>query len=271
MAAPTAASDLTAEGISASRIRLRWRDNSGDETGFRLERSGDGISGWIAVGTAAANVAEWVNSGLAPATTYYYRALAFSSGGDSAYTAVASAETLAEGEGECANTPYATVADVQALIWSTNLLISDSSEPPRWAVEDWLCQETERVDAMLCWRYEVPITDGADRARLKGPCSLLAAALVWEALKTRNPGHEGRAGELRAAGLSMLAANPGGLGTWLKGGSTIVSGKDPRGLGRALIDLPNSVETSGGGPSRRSTPISNLRKGDRLFERGKTL
>jgi len=42
---PEAPSGLSASALSSSSIRLTWTDNSGNETGFKVERSLDGTSG----------------------------------------------------------------------------------------------------------------------------------------------------------------------------------------------------------------------------------
>ena len=43
---PLAPSGLNATANSSSEIGLGWADNSDNETGFRVERSDDGVSGW---------------------------------------------------------------------------------------------------------------------------------------------------------------------------------------------------------------------------------
>ncbi|MBC8008614.1 MAG: hypothetical protein H7067_00780 [Burkholderiales bacterium] len=54
-AAPAAPSSLSATANSPSQITLTWTDNATDETGFKLERSLDGSTGWTQIaGTTAA-------------------------------------------------------------------------------------------------------------------------------------------------------------------------------------------------------------------------
>ena len=43
---PAAPFGLTATAASASQINLAWTDNSSDESGFKIERSGDGGANW---------------------------------------------------------------------------------------------------------------------------------------------------------------------------------------------------------------------------------
>ncbi|MDQ3928487.1 MAG: fibronectin type III domain-containing protein, partial [Chloroflexota bacterium] len=89
----TAPTGLSATAVSPSRIDLGWTDNSSNETGFVLERS---VSSSFAGATSialAANTTSYSDTGLS-AGTYYYRVKATNSGGDSAYSNVASTATL---------------------------------------------------------------------------------------------------------------------------------------------------------------------------------
>src|SRR5262249_33445216 len=61
----------------------------------KVERSPDGVSGWVQVSTTAAGVTALGNGALAPGTTYYYRVRATSAAGDSPYSGVAGAATPA--------------------------------------------------------------------------------------------------------------------------------------------------------------------------------
>jgi hypothetical protein len=90
---PLAPSALQAAGISQSQINVEWIDNSSDETGFRIERSDNGTSGWTTIATAGANVTSYPDSGLAENTSYYYRVCAINGNGDSDYSNVALGKT----------------------------------------------------------------------------------------------------------------------------------------------------------------------------------
>ena len=73
---PAAPSDLVASPISSSRIDLTWQDNSGDETGFKIERKT--VSGsYSQIATVGANVTSYSSSGLSANTTYCYRVRAY--------------------------------------------------------------------------------------------------------------------------------------------------------------------------------------------------
>jgi titin len=91
---PTSPSGLSATTISATQINLSWSDNASNESGFLIERSTDGIN-FTQIGTVGAGVTTYTDSGLAAATTYYYRVRATNSAGNSAYSNIASATTIA--------------------------------------------------------------------------------------------------------------------------------------------------------------------------------
>ena len=74
---PRSPTRLTATAVSSSRIRLAWQDNSANETGFRVERRFGNRSDWVEIGTTAANVTTFTDTGLAPTTNYAYRVRAF--------------------------------------------------------------------------------------------------------------------------------------------------------------------------------------------------
>ncbi len=93
VAAPADPSALAATAASTSQINLTWTDNASTETGFKLERSPNGTTGWTQIATPAANATSYSDTGLSAATAYYYRLRATNAAGDSAYTATASAST----------------------------------------------------------------------------------------------------------------------------------------------------------------------------------
>jgi titin len=64
-------------------VNLSWRDNSGNEAGFRIDRSTNG-STFATVTTVNANMTAYTDSGLVTSTTYSYRVSAFNSAGSSA-------------------------------------------------------------------------------------------------------------------------------------------------------------------------------------------
>ena len=88
---------LSARAASSSRIDLNWQDNSTNETGFRILRRRGGSPEWAVIGTAAADVTSFSDSGsLLPYTTYRYRLQAFNATEISAFSNEAVATTLPE-------------------------------------------------------------------------------------------------------------------------------------------------------------------------------
>lgn len=92
--APAAPSNLTAAATSTSQINLSWTDNSSDETGFYVERSTDGTN-FTQIASLGANTTSYPNTGLTGGTKYYYRVRAYNTTGNSAYSNVANASTIA--------------------------------------------------------------------------------------------------------------------------------------------------------------------------------
>ena len=91
---PAAPSNLNAIAQSQSRILLTWTDNASNETGFRIERSWNGVSDWQQIGTIDANTTAFAHSRQPRLTTYFYRVRATNDVGDSGYSNVATATTL---------------------------------------------------------------------------------------------------------------------------------------------------------------------------------
>jgi hypothetical protein len=90
---PNAPSSLTATAASSTQINLSWTDNAAQESGFKIERSTSSSGPFSQIGTTAANVTTYANSGLTVSTAYYYRVRAYNTSGDSGYSNTASATT----------------------------------------------------------------------------------------------------------------------------------------------------------------------------------
>lgn len=69
---PAAPSNLRAVTVAAGRIDLTWRDNSGDEDAFHIERSTD-ASNFTEIGTTGANVTSFSDTRVEQNQTYFYR------------------------------------------------------------------------------------------------------------------------------------------------------------------------------------------------------
>ncbi len=92
-----APSALTAVALSPSQIQLDWQDNTETESGYRLERSPDGLNNWVEIGIAPADTTAYTNVSLICGTPYHYRARAYRASDMtySAYSNVAHATTSA--------------------------------------------------------------------------------------------------------------------------------------------------------------------------------
>ena len=84
---------LSARATSASGIHLSWRDNSANETGFKVERRREGSWEWGRIGTTPADTTTFTSEGLFSEATYLYRVQAFNDSESSAYSNEAAATT----------------------------------------------------------------------------------------------------------------------------------------------------------------------------------
>jgi regulation of enolase protein 1 (concanavalin A-like superfamily) len=76
-----AVTNLKIISYTTSQLVLDWTDASG-ETGYRVERSPNGIGNWTTVATPGKNVPLSANGGLASNTQYYYRVVTLDGSGD---------------------------------------------------------------------------------------------------------------------------------------------------------------------------------------------
>ena len=119
---PSVPTNLTATAVSSSQIKLSWTastDSLGVVAGYRIYRGG------VQVGTASTTY--YLDSGLAPATTYTYTVAAYDNAGNvSAQSAPASATTMGTGVQTpsislFSTTPAAIVAGQSStLAWSVS-------------------------------------------------------------------------------------------------------------------------------------------------------
>ena len=91
--APAAPSNLVATAQGPSKIQLSWVDNSDVESGFKIERSPDGVN-FSQIDLVGVDTRSYTDTNVAPNTTYSYRVRATNAIGDSDYTNIASATTL---------------------------------------------------------------------------------------------------------------------------------------------------------------------------------
>ena len=85
---PAAPSSLTATAIGPRQVSLKWVDNSNNESGFKIERSTDGVN-FVQIALTQSNVTSYLDTTASPNTQYFYRVRATNILGDSAYSNVA--------------------------------------------------------------------------------------------------------------------------------------------------------------------------------------
>lgn len=90
---PADPTGLTATAISTTEIDLAWTDNATNETAYSIERSPNGSTGWVEIATHGANATAFSDTGLTPATEYFYRVRANNAGIYSGYSNTDSATT----------------------------------------------------------------------------------------------------------------------------------------------------------------------------------
>jgi Zn-dependent metalloprotease len=94
LAPPSGPASLTATPVSSSRVNLAWTDTASDESGFKVERSLDGLS-FTQIASVGANVTTYANTSLATGTSYYFRVRSYAGSNYSEYSNVAQVVTLA--------------------------------------------------------------------------------------------------------------------------------------------------------------------------------
>jgi|GEM_PF-1319937 len=86
-ATPTAPIGLTGSPISSSQAIVVWMDNSGNESGFKIERKQHSNGTYSEIGTVGANVTMFQDNSLPVANVnFYYRVRAYNAVGNSPYT-----------------------------------------------------------------------------------------------------------------------------------------------------------------------------------------
>ena len=94
-AVPSAPTNPAAVALTSTSIRITW-DDVADETGYRVERSPDGLGSWADVsGNLAAGTVSYDDTGLTASTQYFYRVIAFNAVGDSSPSSTVNATTSA--------------------------------------------------------------------------------------------------------------------------------------------------------------------------------
>ncbi|HPW92932.1 MAG TPA: putative Ig domain-containing protein [Verrucomicrobiota bacterium] len=148
---PAAPGSLAATTVSTSQIKLTWKDNSSDETGFKIERATSAGGTYTQIATVGANVTTYANTGLSGSTTYYYRIRSYNTWGNSAYTAVASS-TTANVAPVLAAIPNKTVNEGSLLQFSVSATDADEVNATQ-TITDFESYEAETVNGTVMFRH----------------------------------------------------------------------------------------------------------------------
>jgi len=123
---PAAPSNASSTPMAADRIDVAWNDNSGDETGFSIERRLGQTGTFSEVSQTGANATSIASAGLAESTEYCHRIRAFGDGGYSSYSNITCATTSA--------TPSQLAAP-------SNVVVAAPS--PQWVTVQWSDNSTD--------------------------------------------------------------------------------------------------------------------------------
>jgi hypothetical protein len=144
---PTA---LEATAVSPSEIDLRWTDNSGDETAFRIERKAYNAGNWQQLGDIPANATTFRDTGLTTETRYLYRIFSVRGNANSGYSEHADATTPPTGLAPAAPSALAawTVSPLEiALCWTDNAKDETAFKIERRRRDDGTWQQVWQVGA----------------------------------------------------------------------------------------------------------------------------
>jgi hypothetical protein len=89
---PSAPSGLAVQSAAYNQVKLGWTDNANNETGFKLERSGDGVN-FSEIAALGADVKTFTDAAVASKASYYYRVRAYNSAGASGYSSTVNVTT----------------------------------------------------------------------------------------------------------------------------------------------------------------------------------
>ena len=89
---PAAPTNLTAAAVSHTAVLLEWKDNSTNETSFRIEAR-TGANAFQEVGSVEANINYFAVEELSASTHYDFRVRARNGGANSVFSNVAGANT----------------------------------------------------------------------------------------------------------------------------------------------------------------------------------
>jgi len=78
-AIPAPPDNLTYSAITATSVKLTWKDNSNNEDGFKVEKMDNSSGKWIEIASLSQNVTSYIIENLSISTSYTYRIKAYNS------------------------------------------------------------------------------------------------------------------------------------------------------------------------------------------------
>jgi len=110
---PTAPSSVEAKALSASKVKITWKDNSDNEMGFKILRKTSAAVYYTPLAEVRMNVTEYTDRSVKPGTKYYYKVVAYSDAG--------SAEST---EAEVVTNIKVTFSDIRGVTWAQEAIES---------------------------------------------------------------------------------------------------------------------------------------------------
>lgn len=90
---PAAPSNLTVQVAGITQVNLNWTDNSSNETSFKVERKVGASGAFVEIGSVAAGVTTYNDTGAASGVENFYRVRSANGSGYSSYSNVSSGTT----------------------------------------------------------------------------------------------------------------------------------------------------------------------------------
>ncbi len=128
---PAPPENLIGISNSPSSINISWTDRYTNENGFKIEHKIDG-GNFLLIGSTKTNIANFIDTGLSPFTTYTYRVNSYNSVGNSLvysneYSLFRQIPTIAIG------TQYWTTANFDLSTYSDGTPIPQVTSPSSWS------------------------------------------------------------------------------------------------------------------------------------------
>jgi len=89
---PASPSGLAVSSLAYNAVGLSWTDNATNESGFKVERSPDGVT-YVEIASLGTDARSFTDVNVSAMSRYYYRVRAYNSAGASAYSNSVSATT----------------------------------------------------------------------------------------------------------------------------------------------------------------------------------